>query len=64
LADEKHLVAEAYGVWVQKVMAGRTYYGIRRTTVLIGPDGKVLHVFENVKPEGHSREVLEALRAI
>lgn len=61
LADEDHRVAEAYGAWGEKHRAGRTYMGILRTTFLIGPDGRVLRVFENVKPEGHSAEILAAL---
>ena len=61
LADDGHRVAEAYGVWGEKKNYGRTYMGIRRTTFLIGSDGKVLRVFENVRSNGHSREILEAL---
>lgn len=61
LADTDHEVAEAYGVWGEKKRYGRTYEGIHRTTFLIGKDGKVERVFEKVRPEGHSEEVLEAL---
>lgn len=61
LADEGHKVAEAYGVWGQKKMMGREYDGIFRTTFLIGPDGSIIKVFENVKPDGHAAEVLSAL---
>jgi peroxiredoxin Q/BCP len=61
LADTDHSVCEAYGVWGRKKFMGREYDGVFRTTFLIGPDGKVLRVFENVKPNGHSREVLDAL---
>jgi peroxiredoxin Q/BCP len=63
LADEGHRVAEAYGAWGEKKNYGKTYMGIRRTTFLIGPDGKVLRVFENVRPDGHSQEILQALEA-
>ena len=63
LADEGHKVADAYGVWGTKKMMGREYEGIYRTTFLIGPDGNILKVYENVKPEGHSAEVLSALNA-
>lgn len=62
LADEGHKVCEAYGVWGLKKNYGKEYYGVLRTTFLIGPDGKVLKVFENVKPDGHSAQVLEALK--
>jgi peroxiredoxin Q/BCP len=41
---------------------GREYDGVFRTTFLIDPDGKIMKVFENVKPEGHSQEVLAALK--
>lgn len=61
LADEDHRVADAYGVWGEKMRAGKTYLGIYRTTFLIGPDGVILRVFENVHPEGHSQEILGAL---
>jgi peroxiredoxin Q/BCP len=62
LADEDHKVCELYGVWALKKMMGREYMGVLRTTFLIGPDGKVLKVFEGVKPDGHSAEVLAALK--
>jgi peroxiredoxin Q/BCP len=62
LADEDHAVAEKYGVWVEKSMYGKKYWGAARTTFVIGNDGKILHVFEKVKPEGHDQEVLEWLR--
>lgn len=62
LADEGHKICEAYGVWGEKKFAGRTYDGVFRTTFLIGRDGKIVKVFENVKPDGHSKEVLEALK--
>ena len=63
LADADHAVADAYGVWGQKSMYGRKYFGILRTTFLIDPTGKVARVFEKVRPKGHAAEVLEALRA-
>ena len=62
LADEDHAVASVYGAWGPKKMMGREYEGILRTTFLIGPDGRLLRVFENVKPDGHSAEVLAALQ--
>jgi peroxiredoxin Q/BCP len=61
LSDEDHSVAEAYGVWVQKSMYGRTYMGMERTTFVIGPDGVVTHVFRRVKPAQHDELVLGAL---
>lgn len=62
LADETHAVCELYGVWGRKKMMGREYDGVFRTTFLIGADGTILRVFENVKPDGHSAEVLAALK--
>jgi peroxiredoxin Q/BCP len=61
LADPDHAVAEAYGAWGEKSMYGRKYQGILRTTFLIGGDGKIVRVFEKVKPKGHAAEVLAAL---
>ena len=61
LADTGHKVADAYGVWGEKKKAGRTTMGILRTTFVIGSDGVLLKVFEKVKPDGHSQEILDAL---
>jgi thioredoxin-dependent peroxiredoxin len=63
LSDEDHAVAEAYGVWVEKSMYGRTYMGNERTTFVIGPDGVITHVFRKVKPAEHDEQVLAALAA-
>lgn len=62
LADEGHGVADRYGVWGEKSMYGRKYFGINRTTFVIDEEGKILRVFERVKPKGHAAEVLEAVR--
>lgn len=61
LADADHEVAELYGVWGWKKFMGRDYEGVNRTTFIIDKDGMISHVFEGVKPEGHSGEVLEVL---
>ena len=61
LADSDHAIAERYGVWGLKKMYGREYMGILRTTYVIDEGGKIAHVFENVKPLGHSEEVLAVL---
>jgi thioredoxin-dependent peroxiredoxin len=61
--DSDHAVAEAYGVWKEKSMYGRTYMGIERTTFLIGADGKIEKIFPKVKPVGHAAQVLEAIGA-
>jgi peroxiredoxin Q/BCP len=63
LADEDHAVAEAYGVWVEKSMYGRTYMGNERTTFVIDPDGAVKAVFRKVKPAEHDKLVLGVLEA-
>ena len=57
LADEGHKICDLFGVWGHKKMMGREYDGVFRTTFLIGADGKILKVFEGVKPAGHSAEV-------
>lgn len=62
LADVDHAVAEAYGVWQEKSMYGRTYMGVARVTYLIGPDGRVVRRWDGVKVDGHAGEVLAALR--
>jgi len=64
LADPDHAVAEAYGVWKEKHLYGRTYWGIERTTFVIDPRGKIARIFRRVRPEGHSREVLAALAPV
>ena len=62
LADEGHKVCDIYGVWGPKKFAGKSYEGVLRTTFLINPEGKIIKVFENVKPDGHSDEILAALK--
>ncbi len=61
LADTGHEVAEAYGVWVEKSMLGKTYMGIERSTFVIAPDGTVAKVMRKVKPDEHTDDVLAAL---
>jgi peroxiredoxin Q/BCP len=61
LSDAEHEVAEAYGVWVEKSMYGRTYMGMERSTFVIGPDGVVKTVLRKVKPKEHDALVLAAL---
>lgn len=64
LADEEHKAAEAYGVWAEKSLYGRTFMGVVRTTFIIGADGKIAKIFPKVKVDGHSAEVLAALAAL
>ena len=61
LSDEGHKIVEAYGVWVEKSMYGKTYMGTERTTFIIGPDGKIKAVLPKVKPEEHLAKVLELI---
>jgi peroxiredoxin Q/BCP len=62
-SDEKHEMLAAYGAWGEKSMYGRTFLGVFRTTVLIGPDGKIIKIWRNVKVDGHADEVLAAAKA-
>ena len=64
LADEDHAVSEQYGVWVEKSMYGKTYWGASRTTFVIDEDGVVRKVIKKVKPETHDEEVLAALQEL
>ena len=61
LADDEHAIAQAYGVWVEKSMYGKKYFGIARTTFVIDAEGVITHVFEKVKVTGHAEAVLAAL---
>ena len=63
LADPEKKIAEKFGVVKEKNMYGRKVMGIARTTFVIGPDGKIKHIFNNVKPDGHAEEVLEYLKS-
>lgn len=60
LADKDKKVVEKYGVWGEKNMYGKKYMGTNRTTFLIGEDGKIVRVFDKVKPDEHAKEVLAA----
>ncbi len=61
LADEDHAVAEAYGVWVEKKLLGKTYMGVERSTFVIDADGNVARVMRRVKPDTHADRVLASL---
>ncbi len=64
LSDEKHEMLKAYGAWGKKSMYGRTFMGIVRMTVLIGPDGKIARIWPKVRVDGHAEEVLAAAKAL
>ena len=61
IADDDHRIVNAYGVWVEKSMYGKTYMGTERSTFVIGKDGKIAAIFEKVKPDEHLEAVLAAL---
>ncbi len=58
LSDEGKQVLESYGVWAKKKFLGREYMGILRNSFLINPEGKIVKIYEGVKPAGHAEEVL------
>jgi len=62
LSDVDHAVCEQYGVWGLKKSMGREYKGVLRTTFIISPDGSIQKVFENVKPDGHSSQILAEIK--
>jgi peroxiredoxin Q/BCP len=61
IADEDQKIVNAYGVWVEKSMYGKTYLGTERSTFIIGKDGKIAAILEKVKPEAHLEAVLALL---
>ncbi|MDB5600003.1 MAG: thioredoxin-dependent thiol peroxidase [Xanthobacteraceae bacterium] len=63
-SDESHEMLEAYGVWAQKSMYGRSYMGVERTTFLIDPQGRIARIWRKVKVPGHAEEVLEAAKTL
>jgi peroxiredoxin Q/BCP len=62
LADDKMELINRYDLIKPKNMYGKMVKGVKRTTYLIGPDQRLIHIFENVKPEGHAEEVLALLK--
>ena len=63
LADPEHSICDAFGVWVEKNMYGKQYFGIQRSTFVIGTSGKIEQVWAKVSPETHAEEVLAYLNA-
>ena len=61
LADEEKEVVRLYGVWGMKKFMGREYEGTYRMSFLIDPEGRIVRIYEKVKPEQHAREVLDDL---
>ena len=64
LADIEKKLIESYGLWVEKKMYGRTYFGVNRSTFLISPEGKIVKEWRKVKVKGHVDEVLETLKTL
>jgi peroxiredoxin Q/BCP len=62
ISDERHEMLEAYGVWGEKSMYGKTFLGIVRTTILVGADGRIARIWRNVRVDGHADEVLATVR--
>jgi peroxiredoxin Q/BCP len=63
-SDEKRKMLAAYGVWQEKSLYGRKFFGIVRTTFLIGPDQRIARVWPKVSVNGHAGEVLDAVKAL
>ena len=63
-SDEAHEMLNAYGVWGEKSMYGKTFMGVIRTTFLIGPDGKIARIWTKVKVDGHAEDVLAAAKTL
>jgi peroxiredoxin Q/BCP len=63
-ADPERSAIEAYGVWKEKSMYGRKYFGVERSTFLIGRDGRIAKIWRKVKVPGHAEEVLAATKAL
>jgi thioredoxin-dependent peroxiredoxin len=64
VSDEEKQAIEAYGVWKEKKMYGRSYMGVERSTFLVDAKGKIAKIWRGVKVTGHADEVLEAVRAL
>jgi thioredoxin-dependent peroxiredoxin len=63
-ADPERSAIEAYGVWKEKSMYGRKYFGVERSTFVIGRDGRIAKIWRRVKVPGHAEEVLAATKAL
>jgi peroxiredoxin Q/BCP len=64
LSDEEIIVLKKYGAWGEKSMYGKKFMGIKRTTVLIDPKGKIIKIWNNVKVTDHAKEVLNFLKVV
>ena len=64
LSDEKIITLKKYGAWGEKSMYGKKFMGIKRTTALINPKGKIIKIWNNVKVKDHAKEVLSCLKEV
>jgi thioredoxin-dependent peroxiredoxin len=64
LADQDHAVCDLYGVWAEKSMYGKKYWGAQRSTFVIDADGTVVHTIEKASPKTHAADVLAALEEL
>jgi peroxiredoxin Q/BCP len=64
LSDEGHHIADAYGAWGTKKNYGREYEGLTRSSFLVGPDGRIAHVWPKVKADGHAADVFATYRGL
>ena len=64
LSDDKIIALKKYGAWGEKSMYGKKFMGIKRTTVLINPKGKIIKIWNNVKVKDHAKEVLSCLKEV
>lgn len=63
LADTDHAAADAYGVWGERSLYGRTYMGILRSSFLVGEDGRLIGAWYGVKPDQTVPKATDALSA-
>jgi peroxiredoxin Q/BCP len=64
LSDPEHLIAEKYGVWGLKKFMGREYMGVKRISFIIGSDGKLKHILDNVKTKTHHEDIINLIAAL
>jgi len=64
LADDELMAVKSYKVWAKKKFIGREFMGVIRSTFLIGPEVKIIKIWENVKVKDHAKEVLDMLKSI
>ena len=61
-SDNDSDICETYGVWIEKNMYGKKYFGISRTTLLIDKQRKIINIWTKVKPKGHAKEILSFIK--